>query len=137
MATPDTPIMSTTQESIQESECKDVEMKKSESGAFQEQKAALSLSITDTIVSSTDLDLEKKQQVDSPPSIPESSSPRQGRWSPEEKLLFLHGLKLYGRGNWKKIRAFLPLRYVRYAEILLKRRRMRTDDPSYISHSSL
>lgn len=132
METPDTPIMSATQESIQDCECKDVEMKKSESGAGQEQKVALPPSITDSIVSSTDL-----EQVDSPPSIPESSSPRQGRWSPEEKLLFLHGLKLYGRGNWKKIRAFLPLRYVRYAEILLKRRRMSTDDPSYISHSSL
>lgn len=45
-----------------------------------------------------------------PPSIPQSPTLKHGRWSPEEKLLFLHGLKLFGRGRWKKIRAFLPLR---------------------------
>jgi Myb-like DNA-binding domain len=37
-------------------------------------------------------------------------SSRSGRWTPEEKLLFLHGLRLYGRGRWKKIRQFLPTR---------------------------
>ncbi len=42
-----------------------------------------------------------------------SSGPgRSGRWTPDEKLLFLHGLKLHGRGRWKKIRQFLPTRYV-------------------------
>lgn len=35
---------------------------------------------------------------------------RAGRWSPEEKLLFLHGLKMFGRGKWKKIQTFLPTR---------------------------
>lgn len=37
---------------------------------------------------------------------------RSGRWTPDEKLLFLHGLKLHGRGRWKKIRYYLPTRYV-------------------------
>jgi Myb-like DNA-binding domain len=46
-------------------------------------------------------------------SRPSSSSPsRSGRWTPDEKLLFLHGLKLHGRGRWKRIRQFLPTRYV-------------------------
>lgn len=40
----------------------------------------------------------------------ESPTLKHGRWSPEEKLLFLHGLKLFGRGRWKKIRTFLPFR---------------------------
>jgi hypothetical protein len=35
---------------------------------------------------------------------------RKGRWSPEEKILFLHGLRLFGKGRWKKIRHFLPMR---------------------------
>jgi hypothetical protein len=35
---------------------------------------------------------------------------RAGRWSPEEKLLFLHGLRQFGRGRWKKIQTFLPSR---------------------------
>jgi hypothetical protein len=37
-------------------------------------------------------------------------SKRAGRWSPEEKLLFLHGLRQFGRGRWKKIQTFLPSR---------------------------
>jgi hypothetical protein len=41
---------------------------------------------------------------------PTSPTFKHGRWSPEEKLLFLHGLQLFGRGRWKKIRTFLPLR---------------------------
>jgi hypothetical protein len=35
---------------------------------------------------------------------------RSGRWSLEEKILFLHGLLLYGKGKWKKIQFFVPSR---------------------------
>jgi hypothetical protein len=44
------------------------------------------------------------------PSTPDSPTLKHGRWSTAEKLLFLHGLKLFGRGRWKKISTFLPLR---------------------------
>jgi SHAQKYF class myb-like DNA-binding protein len=50
---------------------------------------------------------------------------RSGRWTPDEKLLFLHGLKIYGRGRWKKIRHFLPTRSLvqikSHAQKVLKR----------------
>jgi len=35
---------------------------------------------------------------------------RSGRWTPDEKLLFLHGLKLFEEGDGKKIQKFLPTR---------------------------
>jgi len=54
-----------------------------------------------------------------------SRSSRSGRWTPDEKLLFLHGLKVYGRGRWKKIRQFLPTRTLiqikSHAQKVLKR----------------
>ncbi|KAI2501091.1 hypothetical protein MHU86_13382 [Fragilaria crotonensis] len=50
---------------------------------------------------------------------------RSGRWTPDEKLLFLHGLKLHGRGRWKKIRYYLPTRTLiqikSHAQKVLKR----------------
>ena len=55
--------------------------------------------VTDLCVSSPKESLRKNQQ-----------GKRAGRWSPEEKLLFLHGLKQFGRGRWKKIQTFLPTR---------------------------
>jgi hypothetical protein len=36
----------------------------------------------------------------------------EGRWTFEEKILFLKGLRRYGRGKWKKIGSLLPTRYV-------------------------
>jgi hypothetical protein len=41
------------------------------------------------------------------------SSPT-GRWTQEEKLLFLFGLKRFGKGRWKKMSVYLPHRYVRW-----------------------
>jgi hypothetical protein len=35
-----------------------------------------------------------------------------GRWTQDEKLLFLLGLKRYGKGRWKKMSVYLPHRYV-------------------------
>ena len=42
---------------------------------------------------------EKKR---GPPKRPRRAS-KSGEWSLDERLLFLHGLKLYGRGKWKEI----------------------------------
>jgi hypothetical protein len=50
----------------------------------------------------------KKRALSERSSSPDSQ--RSGRWSPDEKLLFLHGLKVFGKGRWKKIRTFLPTR---------------------------
>ena len=41
-----------------------------------------------------------------------SGSMRTGRWTFEEKLLFLYGLRKYGKGRWKKISVYLPNRWV-------------------------
>ena len=43
----------------------------------------------------------------------EPASSRCGRWSLDEKLMFLYGLSLFGKGRWKKIRAYVPNRYVK------------------------
>ena len=40
-----------------------------------------------------------------------SSTQRSGRWTPDEKILFLYGLKRFGKGRWKKMSVFLPHRY--------------------------
>jgi hypothetical protein len=37
---------------------------------------------------------------------------RAGRWTPDEKILFLYGLKRFGKGRWKKMSIYLPHRYV-------------------------
>jgi hypothetical protein len=38
--------------------------------------------------------------------------PRSGRWTLDEKVLFLYGLQKYGRGKWKQIQCYCPGRYV-------------------------
>ena len=38
---------------------------------------------------------------------------RVGRWTMDEKLLFLYGLRKFGKGRWKKISVYLPDRYVK------------------------
>jgi hypothetical protein len=35
---------------------------------------------------------------------------KSGRWSLDEKLMFLYGLSLFGKGRWKKIHAYVPER---------------------------
>ena len=47
-------------------------------------------------------------------SNPPSHGPvqRTGRWTPDEKILFLYGLKRFGKGRWKKMSVYLPHRYV-------------------------
>jgi hypothetical protein len=34
--------------------------------------------------------------------------PRVGRWTLDEKILFLYGLQEFGKGHWKKISAYVP-----------------------------
>lgn len=49
-----------------------------------------------------------------PPILPPTPvvKNRTGRWSLDEKVLFLYGLQKYGKGRWKKIRTYIPSRYV-------------------------
>lgn len=44
------------------------------------------------------------------------SSHRIGRWSLDEKVLFLYGLRKFGKGRWKKMSVYLPNRYVFLAQ---------------------
>jgi hypothetical protein len=37
-------------------------------------------------------------------------SHRSGRWTLDEKVLFLYGLKKFGKGRWKKMSVYLPNR---------------------------
>jgi hypothetical protein len=39
-----------------------------------------------------------------------NTSAKCGRWSLSEKLLFLYGLSVHGKGRWKKISAYVPAR---------------------------
>lgn len=38
--------------------------------------------------------------------------PRTGRWTLDEKVLFLYGLQKYGQGKWKQIQSYCPGRCV-------------------------
>ena len=42
----------------------------------------------------------------------DQSTKRSGRWSMDEKILFLYGLRRFGKGRWKKISIYLPDRCV-------------------------
>ena len=50
---------------------------------------------------------------------------RSGRWTPDEKILFLYGLKMFGKGRWKKMSIYLPQRSLvqikSHAQKVLKR----------------
>lgn len=45
---------------------------------------------------------------------PTGPAQRTGRWTPDEKILFLYGLKRFGKGRWKKMSIYLPHRLVLY-----------------------
>lgn len=49
-----------------------------------------------------------------------SAQSRCGRWSLNEKLMFLYGLSVYGKGRWKKISAYVPDRYVNILVVAFK-----------------
>ena len=50
---------------------------------------------------------------------------RSGRWTPDEKILFLYGLRMCGKGRWKKMSVYLPQRSLvqikSHAQKVLKR----------------
>ena len=54
-------------------------------------------------------DAEIRPLIPSGP-IPTPTAQRTGRWTPEEKILFLYGLKRFGKGRWKKMSIYLPYR---------------------------
>lgn len=50
---------------------------------------------------------EKYSSLGSPASANHHEK-RSGRWSLDEKIMFLYGLSLFGKGRWKKISAYVP-----------------------------
>jgi hypothetical protein len=46
------------------------------------------------------------------PAAVDASGFRVGRWTLDEKILFLFGLQKFGKGRWKKISTYVPQRYV-------------------------
>jgi hypothetical protein len=55
-----------------------------------------------TSEASTSLSIENNGAVQQQPSA------RTGRWSLDEKILFLYGLQQFGKGHWKKISMYVP-----------------------------
>lgn len=59
------------------------------------------------------------------PDINGGSPFRTGRWTPDEKILFLYGLRMFGKGRWKKMSVYLPQRSLvqikSHAQKVLKR----------------
>jgi len=45
-------------------------------------------------------------------TTPRPNNHRTGRWSLDEKILFLYGLRKFGKGRWKKMSVYLPNRCV-------------------------
>ena len=57
--------------------------------------------------------LDAQTQRDAATFVPPNSiinGQRRGRWTLDEKLLFLYGLQQFGKGRWKKISAYIPHR---------------------------
>ena len=52
--------------------------------------------------------LQPEQQTRA--ASPSAPAQRTGRWTPDEKILFLYGLKRFGKGRWKKMSIYLPHR---------------------------
>ena len=52
--------------------------------------------------------LQPAQQTSA--ASPSAPAQRTGRWTPDEKILFLYGLKRFGKGRWKKMSIYLPHR---------------------------
>lgn len=60
-------------------------------------------------VSGTAIDTEIRPVIRAQTSTT-TSKQRTGRWTPDEKILFLYGLKRFGKGRWKKMSVYLPHR---------------------------
>jgi len=91
-----------------------------------------SANITDSSASSTSSEVVAKEasnsdgsNSDSKPETNVGQPFRSGRWTPDEKILFLYGLKMFGKGRWKKMSIYLPQRSLvqikSHAQKVLKR----------------
>ena len=45
---------------------------------------------------------------------PSTGSTKGGRWTYDEKKMFLKGIRVFGRGKWSSIAKDIPTRYVRH-----------------------
>ena len=79
--------------------------------------AAAAAETTDALAAPQEALADQKKNVvgkqRDPPLATEPGAQRAGRWDLDEKILFLYGLQKYGKGRWKKIRTYVPGRYVR------------------------
>jgi hypothetical protein len=66
--------------------------------------------ITENINSTTTAMNGDRGTVAAASSVPSTSAQpsRTGRWSLDEKILFLFGLQKFGKGHWKKISMYVP-----------------------------
>ena len=74
--------------------------------ASSDKSLAASMPTTDVAVSADAMDNVATKETSTPEA--EVASSRCGRWSLDEKLMFLYGLSLFGKGRWKKIHAYVP-----------------------------
>jgi hypothetical protein len=70
------------------------------------QEDAASRTSTDDSIMDTTTTVSSRKGSDRNPSH------RSGRWTLDEKVLFLYGLQKFGKGRWKKMSVYLPNRYV-------------------------
>lgn len=74
-----------------------------------------------------DVSMEGSKETHTDAALPNSGSSDQrvGRWTLDEKLLFLYGLQKFGKGRWKKISLYVPGRSLvqikSHAQKVLKR----------------
>jgi hypothetical protein len=68
------------------------------------QEEAASRTSTDDSMMDTTTTVSSRKGSDRNPSH------RSGRWTLDEKVLFLYGLKKFGKGRWKKMSVYLPNR---------------------------
>ncbi|VEU37695.1 unnamed protein product [Pseudo-nitzschia multistriata] len=74
-------------------------------------------------------DEDKPREITARPDVAVSAELRPvlrtGRWTPDEKILFLYGLRMFGKGRWKKMSVYLPQRSLvqikSHAQKVLKR----------------
>jgi len=76
-------------------------------------------------VQSVDVASQQKPSDANQPSATVKKTKRSGRWTLDEKILFLFGLRRFGKGRWKKISIYLPDRSLvqikSHAQKVLKR----------------
>eukprot|EP00527_Entomoneis_sp_CCMP2396_P001581 CAMPEP_0198145372 /NCGR_PEP_ID=MMETSP1443-20131203/23040_1 /TAXON_ID=186043 /ORGANISM="Entomoneis sp., Strain CCMP2396" /LENGTH=187 /DNA_ID=CAMNT_0043809001 /DNA_START=71 /DNA_END=634 /DNA_ORIENTATION=+ len=75
--------------------------------------------------SARDATHKKPSDTNEQTSKPKGPVKRSGRWTLDEKILFLYGLRRFGKGRWKKISIYLPDRSLvqikSHAQKVLKR----------------